>query len=449
MANGSTVTQIGGSGAQPDLPVFYVNPPNEPPNVFAAFMSNFLAARNPWALDILRRRLDAMDPTAKARLLLEEQELANRRRASELNALNVARQAGVTELKARLQAAVDVRGQDTDASIENAKLASQERIKGTTLQSDQGKALVRDAQKEIRAALQTDSDEELTSAIGRANALLTESEGTLDPGERAAVERQLRTFINQNAPDAGAEEFLKDQLNFGAELPLPERRQAGARSVADILATVPEVPRAQGGSVSRRTERRQPIDAVPPGPTMAERIGAGFTDAGPARDADGLTPVERALLEGQQKLGEIGDPIFRRDRSERAAQAFEALGPEGRADVLQAAEAVGDEPRLRRLLPGRRLRREIEDVQTETEGRREELGQQPLAVQGTPLGVQAEAALPPPEQPTIEQALVDRAFQRGEGSLDDVIESRLPPEDVARQEEDERLRRLLRAGRGR
>lgn len=49
--------------------VYYVPPPDQAPNLFASFTSQFLRTRTPWAQDLLARRLDAMDPAKKAAAL--------------------------------------------------------------------------------------------------------------------------------------------------------------------------------------------------------------------------------------------------------------------------------------------------------------------------------------------------------------------------------------------
>ena len=58
--------------------VYYVPPPDQAPNLFASFTSQFLRTRTPWAQDLLARRLDAMDPAKKAAALatLDEQRAA-------------------------------------------------------------------------------------------------------------------------------------------------------------------------------------------------------------------------------------------------------------------------------------------------------------------------------------------------------------------------------------
>jgi len=55
--------------------VYYVPPPDEPPNMFAGFLSNFLALRNQWGMELFRARLAAMDPSKRAGAMLRAKEL--------------------------------------------------------------------------------------------------------------------------------------------------------------------------------------------------------------------------------------------------------------------------------------------------------------------------------------------------------------------------------------
>jgi hypothetical protein len=344
--------------------LYYAPPPQQPPNVFAAFWAGFLRERTPWAREVFSARLRALDPSAKAAALLDLEKEATKRTQAQLSAMNAARASDTSLLQTIINSNTQLANKQTDAAMKNAELSNERFLKRTTLTSDQQKKVfdvIGPSLSAIDAALRAgdspDSRQALTEAINAINGELGQLTGQLDQGEREAVERLIKVKIRGAQPQQVADPIIGRLNVSSSDTAPPDIATAGgassviSRSFGDAGAFGVNTSDLGGGS-ARYSQRGQ----VAPG---GGDPGSGFSlggSAAPAVPALGVTraDIERVFDPRQNGLGAIGDPIFSRENrgTARKREAIEAASPAADVAFRVGAEKAADMDRLDLFLGG-------------------------------------------------------------------------------------------------
>jgi hypothetical protein len=148
--------QLGGSDLS-GLGLFYV-PPTEVPNIAAAFIANYTATRVPWAAEVFKRRLAALDPTARNAALVRLQEARNKlvaeMAADQRNAERIGADKGIEAARV-LQTIIQAKAkeQETFGGIAEANIQAQtEALKARQISSGAAKRIAADIDRAKSAA---------------------------------------------------------------------------------------------------------------------------------------------------------------------------------------------------------------------------------------------------------------------------------------------------------
>jgi len=445
--------QVGAPVNVYDTPIYYVPPPQEPVNIAAAFWHSFQAERSPWATQLFLARLRAMDPQARIQALLRARELENDRARQEMNALNVARQANASLYRTLLQTAAQVRGQDVQASIAGAEIASREKIAATSVESPLGQRFIADAgeagkvlaeamvragtaspdEKQAVAREVTDAARAMDNLIERAT-----TETALSNIERGAVANQIRAQLRgQITP--GQVQILTERglLHFPAELPSEAHAAPGGpgfpgvvRELARTFGLEPEQIRPE--DEARSVIVRGPARAIPAAEPAAEPAAVQLDEFGlpiglPPElleelaaprgtrppSIPGGAPVEDFVSrigaeyeKAGRGIGAVGEPIFRRPDPRAAALEQAFAGAETSQETVDLLEALASTGRGKGP-PGRQLEKALVERPAERIGREEAL----RAAAGAAVASGGAEQLAPTEEEDLEELTAVRQRQ--------------------------------------
>lgn len=396
MPQSFTPSQIAPSANATAVPVLYVPPPTVEHNAFAAFWAGFLQARTPWATELFRRRLDAMDPSrrAEAALRARQQDLeamktlaqlervgveSNDRRMRILADLTIAEMRNETE-----RAGLGVRAQEAnlDAAVQQGKRVD--------VQTSAGRRIRDDARRRIetgaRLLAEGDIAQGRAALQGAAGQLQQELATVPDATERDAIENEIARALESasTALGAGADTFLefsRQLFGVGESTPTPElppvevpstsgrgvfggavgerlegmldQPQGSVSATRETRQTVPQV--APGGPTGRMdpdfpAERRQPDNPagdpdLPSPPEQPDRLGPRAPDLPPGvlePDAEPADPRDALLGPSPVASGAASPPQpFSSISSESIVEGFEdpAIGKIGEPIVTRETRA--------------------------------------------------------------------------------------------------------------
>lgn len=373
--------------------LYYAPPPQQPPNMFAAYWSGFLRERTPWAREVFSARLRALDPSAKLNALVElEKQVTARQKAREATIqaamrsggnlaaeilrqeTNLAMQASRAQI-ANMQADVDILGQQTQISDAQRELLKE------------ASPIIDDLRRYSSAESYDDAKiEEAVKSLKQLNKQAYVTTSKLH--ERQAWDRLMSTQLDAKltSRDPKSRDFILDvKRDSGMSLqsePLQKVSRAGVDrgAVTRGLDTALDygVPLGGGGSVSVRR-------SVPDGEPPAEAaVGAAPGGVGRATGAtlgmlqalsDAYAPavplgVTRADIEfaadpRNSALGGIGEGIWFREpkRARRKREALAGATPFAQTALATGAQQVAEEDPLAGLLtPGPAVREATEQA---------------------------------------------------------------------------------------
>lgn len=286
----------------PELGLYYTPPPNNPPNVAAAFMSNFLAARNRWVMPLFRARLAQLSPKARMSALAE---LARERTRT------VAEIAATIRGRERISAELELDVGETLRS-ENSMLgnfaASEARLQGEQLRSasqerqarvvtsERAKSLIEGvarqvarSAKEINQARAAGDQEAAVLAfdeLARQMDAAGSEIGRLDPNEQQGVNERIGTLLQ------------------GAPVSIPDRELIRGRIMPQFSAApAPPLPRVgirRPRPLSERVQDIRDVQAQGPGMvvTEVERAGGATSSVPSPGGARGLLPADPVSAPG-------------------------------------------------------------------------------------------------------------------------------------------------------
>lgn len=417
---------IARGSSQPITDIYYVPPPNDVPNIATRFFSEFYKARSPWAREVFRLRLAQLDPAAGDALIGRALDSLDR-------SVDAQRKAWADVLKSQTET------QKSDTRIKVALIQSQARTDSSLISAEAtlGAAAIRAEASIISAAR--------LSAPGRA-AFAAQRQGLIEalaaePSAQRDAQivrrtRQLaaelqRQGVTQLQVSAALQTLEQDMAASGltdteiSDLTQEFRRIAPGGPVDPGTLVFPPrgvAPRTRfltgAGAEELRTEELAPEVlgtttrtriAGPVAPTAEPAVEGVPAPAAPPKEPappsqpPGVTAqdftqvlVARLLADRERRaaaLGQIGDPLVRRDPAARAA--FRGLReqrelPSGELTAEQvslgvsAEEAISGLARRRRRDPGieglgrgergeprrtvRRLRRRIREAERERVG---------------------------------------------------------------------------------
>ena len=385
--------------AAPVPSAYYAPPPNQTPNIFAAFWSGFMQTRNPWATELFFQRLAENPEAERDALLLEHLKL--RLQQGEENGRN--ERAMRTSEDKRLGEAVKV--YQADKSYQGAVVAAEARVVGAQIGLDEARLerqnlSTESAQNAMNSALdgvkngmaaleKATTPEERRTAYGVLERAGKDLSGNLnDPNDRAIASKQISQVINASGGRIQAEDIQTALesigVGFGGDLgePKPEFRpqDRGLRTVAPPAEETSQLARdvlsrgfsgqiAAGGAAATPSSARaaESEGAVTPAP--AGTPGAAPTGA-PAAAATGLVPsvVSRTISgpasvlgAGQgnvsrldaladqinarpprRRLGELGAPVQRDPTFSDAPGIPEPRTAEEAADLIAALREMAE-----------------------------------------------------------------------------------------------------------
>jgi len=430
--------QVGQANAAADIPVFYAPPPGEPENAAASFLSNFMRVRNPWATDLFRARLKALDPNEKAKLLLAAKNADNDAKRAALNAANVAAQTNASLYKAILAAKVQEQATQAKLSIANLESGTERFLAETALQEDTGqKQIAKSVLELLQVGVDSGTPEGLAHASRLAKARLEDLPGNLTASQRRAVERVVHAGAANLQGVQSDEQVRQIRTDIGttnAPIDAPEGAGVADINFGDLATTTQQVApiASQPDSASVRTSTRQTVPGAEGTPTpTAAPGGAPFvpTAVAPATQGAFLDSFERSL-QGPSALGEVGAPVF--TKPDPRVDALNSFGQQadagGISTFLQALEGTKRGP-----FPGVRAAKQAKREAAIAQGALDEPLDAEISLPEERDEIERFLPTELPKGNSREEVLVERDFLKGQGSLDDVI--------AARQKEQERLRR--------
>lgn len=339
---------------QSERPVYYVAPPTGP-NIAAAFWHGFHQTRSPWASDLFKRRLDAMDPNQRAsamgqalnsmrQVLAEYMDVYTSGLENNLDREKIAANIKIAERKAQATESAAITSAQARIGAANIQLAGQ-REQSALIPDTVRPEIDRDMATIKQASETGDIGTIKRSVAGMADLILGSGTGTqlAINNQFAEIIRTMRADGAPNAVIADMESFMKTEAKGDPGATGPRGFldvPVGARGESIVTPGVEQVleglPTAVSGRVSATQRRTTPVPVAPPGfpPSPQAAISPAAAPGGaplPAVAGVPATPVDEAIrslaqrlagaFEGPPAIGRIGDPIFtRRTLPERALE---------------------------------------------------------------------------------------------------------------------------------
>jgi hypothetical protein len=319
---------------------YYMSPPQQPPNAFAAFWTGFLQTRSPWVMRVFEERLKALDPTLRDELIsdLEKQRMEalkqyalNQREAERIAAELQLSRNGMMNERTRLEAA---KYQAKSAVAVAGTQQQTELAKNLQVRSELGKDLRSRAQQLITEAA---GDPENAGRIlkSRLEQLDQEAADGLDGLERAALASEVERMVAPEALGINDEDLVDAirQTVTGAFGPSAEFNPRTFGVDGDSFDTMAEdVYRAEqllggegGASTSSSTSTSRGGTAAPAPQTTAPS-GDGSASSSPAATGRGSTPPT-PQAQGSDPLLTYADDLARKIEELRAGEG--QFGPLG------------------------------------------------------------------------------------------------------------------------
>jgi hypothetical protein len=354
----------------PGVNVYYVPPPNDIGNAFAAFAAAFMRERTAWATDLYYRRLDAQDPSKKAKMLLDLEKLrAESLAESGRNARTMAELAMSEDRDATL-VKIEVLRRDTayarmEADLQMAELEARVRVelageldpKATEVVAEQT-SLLAAAAEEVRRYESTNGRQGMSpdafaiqfktsmERVGR------EVEKSSPPVKNTASKQLMalyaseiqRSTLSQEAKAAaiqGADTVARQTFGAAAGQEMPRRFGLGVAAPAGLGGAAASITQeaaegALGGGASVRVRREGPTTPMAAPPTLAAPAAGvagprqGPAVAGSPRPAPGpVAPSVTPTAEGAT-LAPSSEAAIRA----RAAARYPGLAPKDLDAVL-------------------------------------------------------------------------------------------------------------------
>lgn len=253
---------------------FYIPPNDEAPNVFAAFIASFLAAKTPRAMEVWKRRLDQLDPYKRYEALAKLAELQAEYDAQAASNWRAAQQAAAMGQSGNDQVLSEVIKYQTmygksaaDASQTNAELGLEAALamKPTTPAGQEIARLATTVLGDVVGRRRTPGDDtfgpKLTEGIRLLQGLVQQLP---EARERWAVEQEIKAIAQQTAgllgDDAEGRNYIlgEFQQNFGTQQYSQSWEAAQPAPAFDPEAAADMTNRLRGG-----------ITPPPPGPAPA------------------------------------------------------------------------------------------------------------------------------------------------------------------------------------
>lgn len=306
--------QIGPSVALAANPVFYVPPPDQPPNVFASFWSGFMQTRTPWATDLFKARLAALDPRAKAEFLT---------RLAKIDADRLAQQEATRRVFAQKE-------QDYLKQIVEI-LKSDNLLKGTETRSFVDLGIARGKAEQARFAAQQVDPRKTQPIIDQLTSDLSSVQANLQRELTGANRPEVVNGLVQEAEGARSRAV---QAMDAAGLDQVQRSLVGQAIFTDLERGPLSQSRAPGADLAVRALQRA-AGAVEGGPPPAEPT---FRGGAPGERG----PVAQFAQQEFQRLTEGGAPTTTETRAEvsRRGAAPTGAAPAG----VQAPSFPGAAP---------------------------------------------------------------------------------------------------------
>jgi uncharacterized protein YoaH (UPF0181 family) len=370
--------------------LYYAPPPQQPMNVFAAFWSNFLKERTPWARQLFTARLKAMDPTAKLQALVDLEKEMTKRQQDRNDMIEAAMRQGGNLAGIIVQTEGSLANQASRAAIARMEAINAANIAANKLSTSQ-----EEIARKMRPLVETlytstteegFSNEQYDTAVEQLTELMAQGEArgnTLMEKQafRNMVSRELnRKFGYDNPNLRELKGTLGMTMDVPEDTPLPQVGvdRGAVRKALDTAMDygVPlgrdESVRVRGPGVGATTTTTAAEPAA--APARVRYTGAPSTPAGgymvgllndlqqafPAATPLGVTRADiEAITDPSSTIGNIGDPAWTKERArtrrkretlERAstpAGVAVAMGAEG------AAKAAAEDPLLGFLRPGK------------------------------------------------------------------------------------------------
>ena len=209
---------------------YYVAPPQQPGNIFAAFMANFLEARAPYAQDLWKRRMDALDPYAKVQMLAALVTQANKTYDSyaQMYAAKASADAAASSEALRLTQTI-IQDQTNRARIDADLAIANQRTAADLAKS---RAITTQGGQTLRANIDD------AFGVFRGDRNLDQLRNGLN---------RLRNRLDQDITDPGEREALVDHVNSVTKQVLAELPEADRAAVSnEVRALFPAVSQMPG-----------------------------------------------------------------------------------------------------------------------------------------------------------------------------------------------------------
>ncbi len=379
--------QVGPGQVAAHVAPYYSPPPSGDYNFGAAFLSGFLATRNPWATELFMMRLRAMDPTARMKELNAAAEtLAGLERArSQMDGIKLQSETAVRVAELNRQGTMYAADQRLNAEkykLEYDRLAKTYGI-DTPAQERVWEELYPQLQEVVRSAagvergVAPDLDPNLLGLV-RSNL------GKLSPQEQAGVASAIAGhleahgvkadhipgILGQMGTAAGGRpdlpEFGTAKPDVGEVLAAVDAAGPGSLAVTEVRSSTrepggsPSVPATSYGAGSPRPDPS--LSSGPVAPPGEEQEAPGEEEQAPQQDqapqartpADDLRAKMLELVGDVQDLardpgrdiGRVGDPIFSKqpERHSRVVRMLDRVlaSPEADASFRTGAQAFSE-----------------------------------------------------------------------------------------------------------
>jgi hypothetical protein len=350
MAAPIAVNDRSGQRSSP-LRVYYVPPPEMPPNAFASFWHSFHETRNEWAMKVFDQRLKLADPRVMYEILGNIQSRRTQLQV-ELTRLEsqLAASAGAGDtayLRALADLAdVEAKFDHNNALREVAEINAQQAVDVATL--NQG------AQNERAAVLDR---AKYGAELDKVKRSLEESaraySATSDPNRRVEIERSATKVMDDFNRDVVQRADAGQQGALAIEI---SRMNVGAGSPGDVIqdiatATVGPAPLSQGGPSPgiRTTGRGGPGSASRTLQQLLLQRGQQGTPGGPGAPTTGTgTAVPGSPSSASVTKQQIAEEIARSlEEEERVRALFEQRHP----DIGGIFDPLPFEQRVPKYLP--------------------------------------------------------------------------------------------------